>query len=106
MRHNLLLPSPSLGAAARPRLVAARVAQPLHRDGPAAAGGGRELVPPPSPEVAAQMAELGYDLETSGLKYLSNDARVGGAGRGGAGRSGRRAGGAGPGGRVGHSAGA
>jgi hypothetical protein len=34
-------------------------------------------VPPVSEEVAAKMAELGYDLETSGLKYLSNDARVG-----------------------------
>ena len=33
-------------------------------------------VQPVSEEVAAKMAELGLDLETSGLKYLSNDARV------------------------------
>ena len=31
---------------------------------------------PVSEEVAALMAEQGVDLETSGLKYLSNDARV------------------------------
>lgn len=33
-------------------------------------------VPPLSEEVAAKLAELGIDFERSGLKYLSNDARV------------------------------
>jgi ferredoxin-nitrite reductase len=32
--------------------------------------------PPLSEEVAAKIEELGLDFERSGLKYLSNDARV------------------------------
>lgn len=35
-----------------------------------------ETVEPPSDEVQAILEERGYDLETSGLKYLSNTGRV------------------------------
>jgi hypothetical protein len=34
-------------------------------------------VPPLSDDVKAKIAEQGLDFERSGLKYLSNDARVG-----------------------------
>lgn len=72
-------------AALRPgRALSVRVAAPERSGVPQAAA-----VVPPSEEVAAKMAELGLDLESSGLKHLPNEARVSGrrCGAGGGRRS-------------------
>ena len=67
-------PSGATAAAARRAAVPRRVVLRRAVEAPGAE------VPPLSEEVAALLAEQGLDFERSGLKYLSNEARVSGTG--------------------------